>query len=1162
MDENNQNIPSTDISALFTNDLNLLDLNTLVAQKLRNNGIETVELLAQLTEPDLISIGLQGADAYTILVRARNYVARRSPAKIEFRDVSSWLKHHNLAKWIPHFENIPMSMIPFIRRSDLTVNLNIPMVDADSSLSRLWAAIQSLPFNLPPPIHHIDDSCELICTTSQLPVQIELNEVNFLDLLSHADKKNSSIKVSFLGDTGSGKSLTVMQLLTFDDRIRHGRGPLIASPGQLEATTGNVCYYQTNTEKGKHHFLLLDFEGAFGGTPKRLRDILGQQLGQLSNHHTSQITQLIKQREEVVKTMFPQLAYLISNIVVLIDKQPPHHTQYMEKLIKFAELSTKNSGPGEKPFLIIIQNFANPENQRDEHRSYLFDVSTEDFNVCIRQQQKATELLQHYRDICFVRLPSWNKNPELFDQQICSLQLKLSQYAEILKKESWFSKNFWSDYLWLHYLKALCTELKQSSKPVNIPRILVSLVQPQLSLLRRITNFWRLIWTPPIVGEEREPNSILDNWTRCCGFALERFAELVFEELQAPNLDNMLIRDSVIEAVKNFDSELDQHSPCLHRVGERGVCGTAKRLHTTGHYGQKTGEHEGPKFQTDTFAKVMENIKRLNNIDSRCRAEQNLALLQTGLSQKTQEERTLLLQQWIPFCFVCLRNFEKSRPLRLLSCSHVVCDECSHLIQGLSCPIHRNLFSFSDFKKKVPGYANPRVLSLDGGGVRGIILLRILDFIEKRTEYKIKELFDLIVGTEIGGVIALLVSIANEPVANHSQLILTYPPSVYKGNFLSKLGIWSKSKYKSKTIEAFAKKLFGDSMTMTGICKPENSLVAVTAFRTTSTTWDPVFFTNYIHESGLSEAEEYSGRKIVHNCYVWQAAATSLAVPSLFRPQSVGDDDYLSGLFVAANPSLHATQEAAHIWKRSAEYVISVGTGYCQKTPRKDEIKLHWAKRDVELPIEVINSEVKSMHVCDKYRIYYARLNPDMDNAIKIDSTSQNDIQILFNAVATYLNNHSEDLKKVCQRLVAALLYVAEIRSMESDKSKVRIVIRCRQPQFHVSVFLGGPNWQLSCLKFSGSFTTRIVYDPNRTQNPVAVIYVEQIGTGSSLGIDIVLGTERYPISGGGYITFSPVISTSLRPLNHQHGVANANTQLSPQSLLSSQLSTLSLTNK
>src|SRR5690242_11078260 len=48
-----------------------------------------------------------------------------------------------------------------------------------------------------------------------------------------------------------------------------------------------------------------------------------------------------------------------------------------------------------------------------------------------------------------------------------------------------------------------------------------------------------------------------------------------------------------------------------------------------------------------------------------------------------------------------------------------------------------------------------RVLSIDGGGVRGIIPARILEEIEKRTNKPISELFDLIVGNSTGGLIAL-----------------------------------------------------------------------------------------------------------------------------------------------------------------------------------------------------------------------------------------------------------------------------------------------------------------------------------------------------------------------------------------------------------------------
>ena len=48
-----------------------------------------------------------------------------------------------------------------------------------------------------------------------------------------------------------------------------------------------------------------------------------------------------------------------------------------------------------------------------------------------------------------------------------------------------------------------------------------------------------------------------------------------------------------------------------------------------------------------------------------------------------------------------------------------------------------------------------KLLSIDGGGVRGIIPAIILAEIEKRTGKRICELFDLIAGTSTGGILTL-----------------------------------------------------------------------------------------------------------------------------------------------------------------------------------------------------------------------------------------------------------------------------------------------------------------------------------------------------------------------------------------------------------------------
>ena len=48
-----------------------------------------------------------------------------------------------------------------------------------------------------------------------------------------------------------------------------------------------------------------------------------------------------------------------------------------------------------------------------------------------------------------------------------------------------------------------------------------------------------------------------------------------------------------------------------------------------------------------------------------------------------------------------------------------------------------------------------RVLSIDGGGIRGIIPAMVIAHIEKRMGKPAHELFDLLVGTSTGGILAL-----------------------------------------------------------------------------------------------------------------------------------------------------------------------------------------------------------------------------------------------------------------------------------------------------------------------------------------------------------------------------------------------------------------------
>ena len=55
-----------------------------------------------------------------------------------------------------------------------------------------------------------------------------------------------------------------------------------------------------------------------------------------------------------------------------------------------------------------------------------------------------------------------------------------------------------------------------------------------------------------------------------------------------------------------------------------------------------------------------------------------------------------------------------------------------------------------------------KILSLDGGGVRGIFSARVLDLIEQKLDIDIHNTFDLIVGTSTGSIVAASVAVKHD----------------------------------------------------------------------------------------------------------------------------------------------------------------------------------------------------------------------------------------------------------------------------------------------------------------------------------------------------------------------------------------------------------------
>jgi len=112
-------------------------------------------------------------------------------------------------------------------------------------------------------------------------------------------------------------------------------------------------------------------------------------------------------------------------------------------------------------------------------------------------------------------------------------------------------------------------------------------------------------------------------------------------------------------------------------------------------------------------------------------------------------------------CLACLQSV----PDHVLACGHSYCGRCVQDLVGTPSRSYESAFELSECvlcgggsrstPKKVrlkPRCAGVRLLSLDGGGVRGIVELGVLLAIQKDIglEVPIGELFDLVVGTSTG----------------------------------------------------------------------------------------------------------------------------------------------------------------------------------------------------------------------------------------------------------------------------------------------------------------------------------------------------------------------------------------------------------------------------
>ena len=214
-----------------------------------------------------------------------------------------------------------------------------------------------------------------------------------------------------------------------------------------------------------------------------------------------------------------------------------------------------------------------------------------------------------------------------------------------------------------------------------------------------------------------------------------------------------------------------------------------------------------------------------------------------------------------------------------------------------------------------------RILSIDGGGIRGVIPARLLSHIEVSAGKPISELFDLIVGTSTGGLIALGLTAPGEdgktPKYSAADLVSLYnrerknifPNSLW--DKLTSLGGIGDEVYDHEGLEGVLEDYFG----VLELGQLINN-VMVTSYDIRNR--KPLFFKNWHDDFKMIQ--------------VRHAARATSAAPTYFEPKKINIDGKRrvlvdGGIFINS-PGVSALAEARRIFPSEEDFfLLSIGTG-------------------------------------------------------------------------------------------------------------------------------------------------------------------------------------------------------------------------------------------
>jgi uncharacterized protein len=279
------------------------------------------------------------------------------------------------------------------------------------------------------------------------------------------------------------------------------------------------------------------------------------------------------------------------------------------------------------------------------------------------------------------------------------------------------------------------------------------------------------------------------------------------------------------------------------------------------------------------------------------------------------------------------------------------------------------------------------VLSIDGGGVRGIFAAAVLADLERDTGTRITDHFDLIVGTSTGGIIALGLGAGMSPeeiLAHYINNVNSIFP-VWRRSILIRPLSLVRAKYKPDGLCAVVRGIFGNKL----MC---DSIV-------------PLVIPSYsIGENAVYLFKTPHNERLRRDWIVpmWQVAMATTAAPTFFPAYSLPGDHVrlVDGGVWANSPSLVGIAEAVSMFGQPIEQIrlLSLGTTVAAAyRPRKLDRGglIQWVRSPHVAQVLIAGQSLGAFSASEHLlgRGHAFRLNPPVPEAlVKLDVADSRDL--------------------------------------------------------------------------------------------------------------------------------------------------------------------------